>query len=192
MIVTGYQSSDAHRLQRVAPNNLILAPARMRVSHANERPDSRPKAPSWAFPFSRPTGSPQAANRSERLRPNGHLLLCGSHRTHLVPSGGCPLMTRWTLVALLVAVPLLSAAPATVVIDTPMPAPRGRRSSASSLPRTSPPAASSTRSTTTRAATSSASCAGAPTTGRTMRSRTSTAGRSCTRSAQTTRSSRCI
>ena len=32
-------------------------------------------------------------------------------------------MTRWTLAALLVGVPLLSAAPATVVIDTPMPAP---------------------------------------------------------------------
>ena len=43
----------------------------------------------------------------------------------------------------------------------------------------------------TTAATCSASCAGAPTTARTMRSRTSTTGRSCTRSAPATRSCRC-
>ena len=59
----------------------------------------------------------------------------------------------------------------------------GPRSSGSSWPTTCRRAASSSRSTSTTAATCSASCAGAPTTARTMRSRTSTTGPSCTRSA---------
>lgn len=49
----------------------------------------------------------------------------------------------------------------------------------------------SSRSTSTRAATFSALCAGVPTTGRTMRSSSSIAGRSCTRWARATRSGSC-
>ena len=94
-------------------------------------------------------------------------------------------LTAWALVASAVPVAMLlaapPAAPITVTIDTPMAAPRGRRSSGGCSPRTCRPAASSSRSTSTSAATCSASCAGARTTARTMRSRTSTAGPSCTR-----------
>ena len=83
------------------------------------------------------------------------------------------------------------AAGVVVHVASPMAPPRWAVLERQLLADNAPPAASSSTSISTAAATCRRSCAGAPTTAPTMRSRTSTAGPSCTRSARATTSCRC-
>ena len=103
---------------------------------------------------------------------------------------GLPLLASLVPVALLVAGPG-AAPPAAVTIDTPMPAPAWAKLERRLLAENVPACREFTKNTTTPAATCSAFCAGARTTGPTMRSRTSIGWPELHALGATTRSSGC-